>query len=95
MSKVRKVSQSNHSKSYEDLDVVEEVFLPHMSQFKATTLIHGHTHKPGISYYNNDDTLLHRYILSDWDDTPKLLCYDHTIGIYFTQLEICEEMSNA
>ncbi|MFO3149986.1 UDP-2,3-diacylglucosamine diphosphatase, partial [Legionella pneumophila serogroup 1] len=47
-----------------------------------------HTHKPGITNYTYEEKILTRYVLSDWDDIPKLLCYDNTKGFYFTQYDI-------
>lgn len=85
VNKVRTLSQSNNTKSMEEMDVVPEAVIKHMSHYKITTLIHGHTHKPGLTTYTNNSQELKRYVLSDWDDIPKILCYDHTKGVYFTQ----------
>lgn len=87
--KVRTLSQSKQIKSTEEMDVVEEAVIKHMSQYKITTLIHGHTHKPGLTIYNNNAQELKRFVLSDWDDRPKLLCYDNTMGVYFKHDVIC------
>ncbi|MCL9685029.1 UDP-2,3-diacylglucosamine diphosphatase [Legionella maioricensis] len=91
--KVRVISQSNHTKTVEEMDVVEEAIIKHLSQYKITTLIHGHTHKPGLILYSNYSPEFRRYVLSDWDDNPQLLCYDNTKGIYFAQHRF-EELSN-
>lgn len=77
--KVRQMSQGNTTKTMDQMDVVSESVTKHMKQFHVATLIHGHTHKPGLTCYDN----LKRYVLSDWDDIPLLLCYDNTKGLYF------------
>ncbi len=84
VSQVRKMSLNKSTKSMEEMDVVSEAVVAHMTKFQISTLIHGHTHKPGITKYNNGDKQLTRFVLSDWDDMPKLLCYDNTKGFYFT-----------
>ncbi len=83
--KVRALSLNNPAKSMEEMDVVPEAVIKHLSQHKITTLIHGHTHKPGVTLYNKNAQELKRYVLSDWDDNPQLLCYHNTKGIYFAQ----------
>ncbi|KTD26858.1 UDP-2,3-diacylglucosamine diphosphatase [Legionella israelensis] len=84
---VRQRSQSNR-KPIEAMDVVEEAFLSHMQQISVNTLIHGHTHKPGVHQYEKNNRLFRRYVLSDWDDRPQLLCYDKSKGFYFNQLSL-------
>ena len=95
VNKVRTLSQSNQTKTMAEMDVVPESVIKHMSEYKISTLIHGHTHKPGLTNHHNNSQELKRYVLSDWDDSPSILCYDNTIGIYFTQIGFFGEMSNA
>ncbi|HAU4062188.1 TPA: UDP-2,3-diacylglucosamine diphosphatase [Legionella pneumophila] len=85
---VRKISLKNHHKSIEQMDIVTEAAIRHMSENNTEILINGHTHKPGITNYTYEEKILTRYVLSDWDDIPKLLCYDNTKGFYFTQYDI-------
>lgn len=87
VNKVRTISLGNQNKSMEQMDVVSESVLQHMAAQHVRTLIHGHTHKPGLTQYTQDNKKLARYVLSDWDDTPQILCYDNTKGFYFTQQE--------
>ncbi len=86
VNQVRSRSQHNQYKSVEQMDVVSESVTQHMISHHVKQLIHGHTHKPGITTYIENDTKLTRYVLSDWDDRPELLCYDKTKGFYFTHL---------
>lgn len=83
VNKVRQMSLMNQNKTIEQMDVVVQVVTNHMHQLKVTNLIHGHTHKPGLSMYLIGNTKFNRYVLSDWDDNPSLLCYDNTIGLHF------------
>jgi UDP-2,3-diacylglucosamine hydrolase len=85
VNKVRTLSAENQTKTAEEMDVVPDSVCKHMLQQKVSILIHGHTHKPGLTQYKYDSINLKRYVLSDWDDSPNLLCYDNTIGIHFTQ----------
>jgi UDP-2,3-diacylglucosamine hydrolase len=91
--KVRELSQNNKGKSMKEMDVVTEAVTKHLSQYKLTTLIHGHTHKPGLTIYSHNSLEFKRYVLSDWDDNPRLLCYDNTKGVYFIQYSF-EEIGN-
>lgn len=81
---VRQISQAGQYKP-ENMDVVPEVMLAHMKQFKVSTLIHGHTHKFGLTRHNADGAIFNQYILSDWDDSPQLLCYHKSKGFQFVQ----------
>ncbi len=83
--KVRTMSQHNQNKSMEKMDVVVDSVITHMSHHKITTLIHGHTHKPGLTSYEMKQQIFKRYVLSDWDDKPLLLCYHNTKGLCFAQ----------
>jgi UDP-2,3-diacylglucosamine hydrolase len=94
VNKVRTLSESNPSKSIEAMDVVPEAVIKHMSQFNVSTLIHGHTHKPGITNFTNNLHQLKRYVLSDWDDSPTILCYDNTMGLYLKHSRFIEEMGD-
>lgn len=52
----------------------------------AEVLIHGHIHRKGEHIYEN----FTRFVLSDWDDFPWLLCYDQTKGFFLKQFSDCE-----
>ncbi|HHF7375731.1 UDP-2,3-diacylglucosamine diphosphatase [Legionella bozemanae] len=86
VNQIRSHSQMNTNKSMEEMDVVTEEIIKHMSYYQVTQLIHGHTHKPGITSYQNNAQNLKRYVLSDWDDKPLVLCYHNTKGLYFAHL---------
>ncbi|KTD55809.1 UDP-2,3-diacylglucosamine hydrolase [Legionella santicrucis] len=86
VNQVRYRSQMNQNRSMEEMEVVSDVIIKHMMYSRVTQLIHGHTHKPGITIYENNVEKLRRYVLSDWDDKPQLLCYDNTKGLCFAHM---------
>lgn len=90
VNKVRDISFSS-KKTLVQMEVVAESVINHMKSCNAPILVHGHTHKPGLTIYKNPDDLK-RYVLSDWDDLPQILCYDNTRGFYFVHHEIFEEI---
>lgn len=93
VNKVREFSQENQYKSEQQMDVVASAVIKHMLHYKVDTLIHGHTHKPGLTSYNHSGSELKRYVLSDWDDKPTVLCYYYTKGVCLTQPDL-EEVQN-
>lgn len=80
---LRKHSMSQ-SKSMAQMDVVESAVLQQMTKHKVHYLIHGHTHKPGLSSYKHNNQDFFRYVLSDWDDRPQILSYNNAKGLYFS-----------
>ncbi|WED44387.1 UDP-2,3-diacylglucosamine diphosphatase [Legionella cardiaca] len=85
VNKVREHSQMNKNKATAEMDVVVESMLKHMQKYQTNILIRGHTHKPGLINYPYNDNQYSEYVLSDWDDSPHLLCYDKTNGFKFEQ----------
>ena len=83
--KVRQISKNSQYKTMEQMDVNTDSVLRHMDKMKVTTLIHGHTHKPGHNTYTYNNQKFQRWVLSDWDDMPLLLCYHNTNEYKFDQ----------
>lgn len=69
-------------------DVVLKAMLEEMRLLSARVLIHGHTHKPGLTLHDHRGEPYSQFVLSDWDDTPLLLCYDRSKGFYFELLPV-------
>lgn len=82
--KVRTFSQQK-SKSMIVMDTVEASLIRVMKAMKTTTIIHGHTHKPGLRQMTEKNQVYTQYVLSDWDDLPLLLCYHKSIGFHFVK----------
>jgi len=82
---VNGVRQRSQQGTYrpDTMGVVPEVLLAHLQKFGQTTIIHGHTHQPGLTEYTAGGQTFQHYVLSDWDDSPQLLCYDQTKGFQF------------
>lgn len=55
---VRKISLNNHHKSIEQMDIVKEAAIRHMSENNTEILIHGHTHKPSLTNYSYEGKYL-------------------------------------
>ena len=84
VAKVRQKSMGSQ-KTSDMMDVVEEDVLSLMEQMHTPLLVHGHTHRPGVHNYERNQQQRRRYVLSDWDDKPKILCYSVPKGFYFDQ----------
>lgn len=65
------------------MDVVADDLLLHMMKLNVNIVVHGHTHKPGLTLHESQSAVFQQYVLSDWDDNPFLLCYDKSEGLYF------------
>lgn len=87
VNEVRTRSQANRYKSMTSMDVVAPVMLNHMQQLGVKVLVHGHTHKPGLTRHELHGKNYQQYVLSDWDDSPLLMCYDRSNGFYFVRFE--------
>ncbi len=83
VNKVRQHSQANRRKSLSQMDVVPLCMLSHMDQLQVKVVIHGHTHKPGLTTHDYNGTQYRQYVLSDWDDSPHILCYDKPMSFYY------------
>ena len=60
-------ARDKQSKPLQIMDIVESDFFTMMDEYNCRICIHGHTHKPGISSYENRG--LTRYVLGDWNDS--------------------------
>lgn len=84
--KIRQKSSSNRYLNSEQMDVVQEAVIKHIYKYNVNIVIHGHTHKAGEYPLSNQDRNFRRFVLSDWDDKPKILCYHNTRGLHFSQM---------
>ena len=86
VNQVREQSQANRDKPASYMDVVALPMLKHMQQMQVRVLVHGHTHKPGLTQHEYQGESYLQFVLSDWDDNPLLMCYDDPNGFYFDRL---------
>lgn len=74
--KIRKKSHA-HTQQIENkvMDACQSTIEAYMKKFNVDALIHGHTHKPAIHYFQSPDqsTLSRRIVLSDWHQQANLL----------------------
>jgi UDP-2,3-diacylglucosamine hydrolase len=86
VNKVRQHSQAMQYKTLSQMDVVLAPMIRHMQEKSVKILIHGHTHKPGLSKHVYNGIDYNQYVLSAWDDSPKILCYHESNGFKFIQM---------
>ncbi|STX51700.1 UDP-2,3-diacylglucosamine hydrolase [Legionella busanensis] len=86
VNRVRQHSQNNRTKSTAMMAIEPKAMLSHMQQHQVKTLIHGHTHQPGLVKHTFQGDQFEQYVLSDWDDKPQILCYHKAKGFYFNQI---------
>lgn len=76
--------RANANKAQNIMDVTPGEVVALMQRMGCTTLIHGHTHRPGVSDVPLGDTTGTRHVLGDWDrcgwfirfrGTPELACF--------------------
>ncbi len=62
-------------KEHRQWDVTSEAVYQMLREHKSLTLIHGHTHKPGIHDFILDNQPAKRIVLGDWGETGNVLIY--------------------
>ena len=77
--RLRRRSQTDTALKPEDItdvsvEAVEEAFVTH----RVTTMIHGHTHRPGIHEMEVFRTLRTRIVLGDWYEHGSILRWDES-----------------
>ena len=80
----RESRRANANKPENIMDVTPREVAALMRRTDCATLIHGHTHRPGVTAVPLGDTAGTRYVLGDWDrcgwfirfrGTPELKCF--------------------
>ncbi|MDF1645533.1 MAG: UDP-2,3-diacylglucosamine diphosphatase [Legionellaceae bacterium] len=84
---MRLKSATNTRKKAEIMDVNPDALIQHLKQCDAQIVIHGHTHKPGLTKHVQVGKSYQQYVLSDWDAPPSALCYNRTTGFNFELIE--------
>ncbi len=83
VARVRKHSRGNRPAESAIMDVVPSALMHHARQCNADVVIHGHTHKPEITTHTDKERSFQHIVLSDWEATPSILCYNEPKGFYF------------
>lgn len=86
VSQVRKQSSAKNPKEMALVDVVPATLTRHLKRCQAQIVVHGHTHRPGHTVHHVLGVAYHQYVLSDWDASPSILCYNKTTGFCFERL---------
>ena len=73
---MRKKSREHTSMtSHEIMDVTEEEVLRIMEKHQVSSLVHGHTHRPGIHHFILQHQAAERIVLGAWHDYPNVLVW--------------------
>lgn len=59
--------------SYQILDATPAEIIRMMQEHQVGLFIHGHTHRPSLQYFTVGGKMVHRIVLSDWDQTGNVL----------------------
>lgn len=87
VSTVRMHSEDNRAKAKKkDMGIVNETLWRDMRRSKVSQVIHGHIHQPGQIIHKTEKEDYRQYVLSDWDDTPEVLCYYRSKSFEFIQI---------
>lgn len=68
-----KSKQSQAGKALEILDVTEDAVLAMFKKHQVKNMIHGHTHRPNVHYYNVNGDTHTRTVLGDWYEQGSYL----------------------
>jgi len=77
VNKVRQYS-ANNNKLSKNMLTVPNAILKSLRKARLDTVIHGHTHKPGLTTHTYNQDKFFQYVLSDWDENPLIMCYNNT-----------------
>ena len=84
---VRLNSETNTRKQAFMMQVVPHVLVRHLKQYQLDCVVHGHTHQPGLTTHIFQNKEYLQYVLSDWDASPLILCYNKSTGFNFKLIE--------
>src|SRR3990167_4226688 len=70
--RIRKISANanQHTPKY-NCDVVPAALITELFNYNSRTIIHGHTHIPGLTSHLDKVIEYRQFVLSDWDDHPQ------------------------
>jgi UDP-2,3-diacylglucosamine hydrolase len=87
---VRLKSETNTYKKPAMMQVVSAALTRHLAAYGVDTVIHGHTHQPGLTTHHFQAKKYQQYVLSDWDAPPQVLCYNKSTGFNFILTGECD-----
>lgn len=85
MSIVNRVRLSSQSRNlaYEKMQTVDEALGKDALSCEADVIIHGHTHRPMRVPHVFSGHSFEQIVLSDWEETPLILCYNESKTFYY------------
>lgn len=63
-------------KSLDIMDVNQQCVNKTIQNYNIKRLIHGHTHRPDIHKFDLDGDIIHRFVLSQWNNKGSVLCWN-------------------
>lgn len=85
---VRNHSQTKKRLSQDSYQINHQKLFKEMHHHQVFAAVYGHVHQKA----HFQDTYKHfsyqRYVLTDWDENPSLLCYNKLKGFHFSQLGV-------
>ena len=83
---LRNQSKANmQHKSMDIMDVNRQTVIERFAEFGVDTMIHGHTHKPAVHQYGDQQF---RYVLGDWNPQPSYLSWRKDCGFKLTDYRV-------
>jgi UDP-2,3-diacylglucosamine hydrolase len=75
---VNKIRSSSKAKTltYKEIQISEPMIRELFTKYRADIIVHGHIHTPLEIDYVINAVPKKRFVLSDWDDIPKILVYN-------------------
>jgi len=65
-----------HEKPPEIMDVNQQAVIDTLNKHEVDTLLHGHTHRPGVHQFEFDGRQMTRIVLGDWYEFGSVLRWD-------------------
>lgn len=85
VNKVRKYSADGKLKPGKNMLAIPSSIAKHLRKYDLATVIHGHTHLPGLTIHRDHFGEYQQYVLSDWDENPLIMCYNSTNEFYYNR----------
>ncbi len=83
VNKVRQYSANGRLNTRDNMQAVPAAISKHLRKLHLNTVIHGHTHIPGLTTHTDIQGEFLQYVLSDWDENPVVMCYNNTNKFYY------------
>lgn len=90
LSRDKKIYTSPHHKKYQ---VVKEKLFQDMQRHQVYHVIYGHVHHPQHTQHLWKNRQINEFILSDWDQKPRIVCYNLVKGLSLSLMSCGDVLS--